>query len=117
MADRMRLLKVTAGNLRQSHLYVSGHLDFFPKEAFGPAKRNGNGHTGIDIFLDGLNETVTTDIPTEAKTGKPRGFLRCRSDIGRFYKHHGLKPGAMVELRKSSERRYRLRPARPPTRG
>jgi hypothetical protein len=62
-------------------LYVAGHLDFFPASAFGKSKRtvNGSGQAGIEIFLDGLDETVLTDIGSDAKSGKPRGFLRGRS--------------------------------------
>ena len=33
---------------------------------------------GIEIFLDGLGETIATEIGTNAKTGKPRGFFRGR---------------------------------------
>ena len=54
-ADRKRLLRVTAGNLRQSHLYVNGHYDFFPPDAVGGSKRNGHAPAGIRITLDGLN--------------------------------------------------------------
>lgn len=35
VADRKRLLRVTAGNLRQNHIYINGHYDFFPKDALG----------------------------------------------------------------------------------
>jgi hypothetical protein len=33
------ILKVTPGNLKNSHLYVHEHLDFFPADCLGPAKR------------------------------------------------------------------------------
>ena len=36
--EKKRLLRVTAGNLRQSHLYVNGHYDFFPPDCIGGAK-------------------------------------------------------------------------------
>ena len=38
--EKKRLLRVTAGNLRQSHLYVNGHYDFFPPDCIGGAKRS-----------------------------------------------------------------------------
>jgi hypothetical protein len=72
-----------------------------------PRRKASNGH-GFDLILDGLNKTVRTDIGSEAKTGKPRGFLRCRADIGKFYKHHAVKPGGYVELQRLAQRKYRL---------
>jgi hypothetical protein len=66
-SDKKRLLRVTAGNLRQSHLYVNGHYDFFPPDCLGGPKRSARSRT-IDIHLDGLNQTVSTDIGRDAKT-------------------------------------------------
>jgi hypothetical protein len=106
MTDRKRILQVTAGNLRQSHLYVKCHFDFFSKEAFGGAKRAGTGK--IEIYLDGLNETVTTDIGSDAKSGKPRGFLRGRSWVRRFFEFHEVKPGTYLSLEKITDNRFRL---------
>lgn len=74
--NQTRLLRVTAGNVQHDHLYVTGHYDFFPPDAVGGSKRNGNGHAGIEIVLEGLDETVATDIGSDAKTGKPRGLIR-----------------------------------------
>jgi hypothetical protein len=39
--DSKRLLRVTAGNLRQNHLYISEHLDFSPDDVVGKPKLNG----------------------------------------------------------------------------
>lgn len=106
--DRKRLLRVTAGNLRQNHLYIRGHLDFFPPEAVGESKRNGNGHAGIELMLDGLGLTIETDIGRDAKTGKPRSFLRDRRSIGLFYKHHRVTQETVLTLERLDQRRYRL---------
>jgi hypothetical protein len=103
------ILQVTAGNLRQNHLYIGGHLDFFPTDAIGPARRGGevNGHA-IEIVLSGLDCTIRTDIPRDAKTGKPRAFFRDRQSIGKFYRHHGLIEGSQVVIERLAERKYRL---------
>ena len=51
-----RILKVTPGNLRQNHLYVRGHLDFFPPDCIGPPRRRkDDADKLIEIALDGLN--------------------------------------------------------------
>jgi DNA (cytosine-5)-methyltransferase 1 len=110
--DRTRLLTVTAGNLRQKHLYIRGHFDFFPPDIFGDPKRNGNGLHGIEIILEGLNETVTTDIGRDAKTGKPRAFLRDRRSIAKFYERNRVTAGTVLALERLSERKYRLAVAR-----
>lgn len=102
-----RLLQVTAGNVRHSHLYVNGHYDFFPPDCIGGARRSANGAT-INIHLAGLNQTVTTDIGRDAKTGKPRGFFRARGWVRRFFEHHEVKPGRFLTLERLSERSYRL---------
>jgi len=86
VAKRKRLLRVTAGNLKQNHLYINGHYDFFPKECFGPARKSKTvALVELEIFLEGLNETIRTDISANSKTGKPRGFFRGRTWVKKFY--------------------------------
>lgn len=85
IGEKKRLIRVTEGNLRHNHLYVRQHLDFFPPDILGPssATEDLNGHA-VRIHLDGLNETIETDIPTDAKTGRPRNMFRRRT-WGRSY--------------------------------
>src|SRR4051812_35071347 len=104
----MRLVRVTEANLRNHHLYVTGLRDMLPADICGPPKRQPNGATGIEILLDGLNETIITDVPRDAKTGKPRGFLRDRGSIGRFYRHHRVTADSEVAFQRLGERKYRL---------
>lgn len=108
--DRKRVLRVTAGNLRQKHLYIRGHLDFFPPDVVGPAKRSGNGRAnhGIELVLDGLGLTIETDIGRDATTGKPRHFFRDRQSIGKFFRHHQVKADSELLLERLDQRKYRL---------
>jgi DNA (cytosine-5)-methyltransferase 1 len=105
--QKKRLLRVTAANLRHSHLYVNGHYDFFPPDCIGGAKRSTDSPT-IGIHLDGLDRTIRTDIGRDAKTGKPRGFFRVRGWVRQFFEHHEVKPGMFLALERLSERTYRL---------
>lgn len=105
--ENRRLLRVTPGNVSWNHLYVTGHYDFFPPDCIGGPKRSAN-RPMINIHLDGLDRTVTTDIGRDAKTGKPRGFLRGRGWVRQFFEHHGVKAGALLALDRISERDYRL---------
>ena len=92
--DRTRLLRVTAGNLRNNHLYITAHYDFFPADCFGPPRKPvpPDVHP-IEILLDGLNEVVRTDISRDAATGRPRGIFRERKWVRRFYRYHGVNAG------------------------
>jgi hypothetical protein len=36
VGHRKRLICVNAANLRQNHLYLTGHADFFPADSFLP---------------------------------------------------------------------------------
>jgi len=108
-ADKKRLLRITAGNLRNNHIYINGHYDFFPQNCYGPAKRNSQtANEEIEIYLDGLGETVTTDISSDRKTGKPRNFFRRRGWVRQFFEHHRIKAGDVLAMERLGERRYRL---------
>jgi DNA (cytosine-5)-methyltransferase 1 len=116
LTDTKRLLRVTVGNLRQNHIYINGHFDFFPSDCIGGAKRSSQSGQTIEILLDGLDQTVTTDIGRDAKKDKPRSFFRSRGWVREFYKHHSVKAGALLALERLSERTYRLsveHPAKP----
>jgi C-5 cytosine-specific DNA methylase len=112
-ANGKRLIRVTKGNLAHHHIYIREHYDFFPPDCIGPARRNGaiNGHS-IQLLLAGLDKPVTTDIAASAKTGKPRGFLRCRKEIGRFLKANQVGEGDLLALERLGTREYRLSLAR-----
>jgi hypothetical protein len=109
MEEHRRLLTVTPGNLRQNHLYVTGHYDLFPPDCIAPSCNSGRANERqFEIVLDGLNEVIKTDFPTDPRNGKPRGHFRDRKSIKRFYEHHGVKAGDHVAVERIGERRYRL---------
>ncbi len=105
--ERKRLFRVTARNLRHYHLCVNGHYDFFPPDCVGEVSESPGGGT-IDIHLDGLDRTVRTEIGRDSVAGKPRGVLRARGWVRRFFEHHGVKAGGVLALERLSDRAYRL---------
>ena len=54
VADKKRLLRVTSGNLKNNHLYINGHFDFFPQDCIGPSKASKRKNGNIEIFLEGI---------------------------------------------------------------
>jgi DNA (cytosine-5)-methyltransferase 1 len=106
--DQKRVLKVTPGNLRQSHIYINGHLDFFPKDCIGSSRRNGT-YRPIQLEVQGLDEVIETDIPSDKSSGKPRHFFRGRTWCREFYQKNSVKPGDELTLERIAERRYRLK--------
>ena len=98
VGHRKRLICVNAANLRSNHLYLTGHGDFFPADCYGhPSEKNGTGKV-LRLDVLGLSKPVYTDIPTEARSGKPRRFFRKRAWVGEFFAKHGIKPGIVSLL-------------------
>ncbi len=109
---RRRLLRITHGNVRNHHIYVREHIDFFPPDCIGPSRARGsNGHC-IELELDGLDEVVATDIGTSQSNARPRGFFRGRNWVRRFFKCHEIAAGDLLALDRLETRRYRLSVAR-----
>jgi hypothetical protein len=106
--DRRRVIVVTESNLRNSHLNIRRHLDFFPRDCLGPPQRNGcELGKPIKIELNGLGEVIETDIGT-SRTGAPRGHFRERKAFRRFFNHHRVKAGQQLALERLNGRQYRL---------
>jgi DNA (cytosine-5)-methyltransferase 1 len=102
-----RLIEVTAGNLRNNHIYITGMHDFFPSDTLGGPDKNDLGKP-VAIELDGLPRIVRTDIPRDAKTGRPRRQFRARGWAREFFAHHGVMPGDVLSLERMGKRSYRL---------
>lgn len=78
VSDRKRLVAITKGNIAHSHVYLSGHHDFFPNEAYGQSNaRDGKGKE-LTLMVDGFEDPVTTDIGVNGSNGKPCNFFRNR---------------------------------------
>ena len=110
MGHRKRLVCVNAANIRESHLYLTGHNDFFPADCFGPASEKAGTGNLLRLDVDGLSEPVWTDIPTDGKNGKPRRFFRKRAWVREFFAKHSIKPGATIAIERISSHRFRVTP-------
>lgn len=108
--QRKRLISVTPANIRESHLYITGHADLFPADCYGaPSERAGSGKP-IQLDVLGLPEPVVTDIPTDAKTGKPRRFFRKRAWVKEFFDTNDIQAGDTVCIEQTGQRRFKISP-------
>lgn len=111
VADKKRILRITAGNLRQKHIYLNGHFDFFPSDTIGASSESkGKAGNPIRIHLAGLNQTIETDIGCDRTTGKPRNFFRGRKWVRQFFEYHHINTGDLLAIERMGKRSYRLRP-------
>lgn len=79
VSDRKRLIAITPGNLRNDHLYISGHHDFFPAEVYGHSSATKSSSKPITLHVDGLPEPIITDIAVNRSNGRPRNIFRKRA--------------------------------------
>jgi len=106
-----RTITITRAAQKHGNLNISScGREFFPEDVFGKSSRQTG--TGVPIILrvEGLNEPIKTDIPTDAKSGRPRGIFRERAWVKRFVQVNKLRPNDQVTIERLSKRTYRIRP-------
>ncbi len=108
----MRLISITEGNLRNHHLYITGHHDFFPEECYGPSDARKGIRCKLRLLVEGLPNAVETDIAKANGNGRPRNFFRKRDWVGEFYKIHRLSAGDVVAIERQDSFTYRVYPFR-----
>lgn len=107
-ADPSRIvITLTQGNLNNNHVYLSGHLEFFPEEVIGGANKQSKASKVLTLHLAGLPEPVKTDIAADKRIFR----LRDRR-WHEFFKRHDLKAGDKVAIERISAYEYRVVPVR-----
>ena len=110
VSKRKRLIAVTGGNLRNDHIYFSGHYEFFPKECFGESsKKKGTGKP-LKLFVAGLDTPIETDISKNGSNGSPRSFFRKRTWVHEFFKKHEIQEGDVLAIERLKRFEYRVYP-------
>jgi len=89
--------------------------EFFPKDVFGGSSYTKGIGTPITLKVQGLNNPIKTDIPTDRVTGRPRWLFRERSWVKTFVRIHKLAEGDLVTIRKIGNRAYLIAPSKPHT--
>jgi DNA modification methylase len=105
------IIKLTPAAFKYGNLNISScGKDFFPPDVFGgPNKKSGLGNP-ITLKVEGLPEEIKTDIPTDAKTGKPRWIFRERGWVRKFIHLHNLALSSTVAISHIGKRIYSLSP-------
>jgi DNA modification methylase len=84
-------------------------IGFFPEGILGGSKSK---QLGVQISIEaiGLSDIIKTDIPTHAKSERPRWIFRERAWIKKFVRIHKLKPGDVVTISRIDNRTYKVIP-------
>jgi hypothetical protein len=109
--NRKRLISITEGNLRNRHLYITGHHDLFPEECYGQSSvKKGTGRN-LTLLVEGLPNAIQTDIATGSGNGHPRNFFRKRAWVREFFKTHRLREEDVVAIERLDSFTYRIYPS------
>lgn len=110
VSDRKRLVSITRGNLRNHHIYLSGHFDFFPQACYGNSSKAKGTGSQLTLRVDGLPKAIETDIARDGKNGRPRNFFRKRAWVRKFFEKHEIREGDVVAIERIGDFEYRVYP-------
>ncbi len=112
VGNKKRLIAITEANLKEknSHIYISGHHDFFPDECYGQSSKEKGIRKEMTLIVEGLTQPVKTDIGINDTNGKPRNFFRNRRWVRKFFEKHELKAGDVVAIERLDKYIYRVYP-------
>lgn len=110
VSDRKRLISITKGNLANSHIYLSGHHDFFPKQCYGGSTREKGVGRELELIVEGFVKPVKTDIGLNGTNGKPRNFFRNRKWVRKFFEKQDIREGDVIAIERLGHFTYRIYP-------
>jgi hypothetical protein len=102
-------IKITSAAQKHGNLNLSRcGKDFFPKDTVGSSSRKKGVGIPIIIKAEGLLQPIKTDIPSDNKSGKPRGFFRDRAWVKNFVKINKLNSGDKITVCHITPRKYSI---------
>ncbi len=110
VGHRKRLICIKPANLRNNHITLTGHHDFFPADCFGSSAKSGKRGTLLKLEVEGLDDFIHTDIPTDKKSGRPRAMFRNREWVRKFFAKHKLAAGDTVAIERITDHHFRISP-------
>jgi len=108
--NRKRLVAITAGNLRNSHIYIRDHFDFFPDDCVGESSRKKGRHKLLTLLVAGLQDPVRTDIPKDVTTGKRKHIFRDQKWVRKFFQKHSIREGDVIAIERIDPYTYKIYP-------
>ena len=103
MMGEQRIVSLTETGIKNSYLYLTEHMDFFPEDAIGGTNATHAGNM-LEFYVEGIPEPVYSDIDGKNK------FIRTRSWIPKFIRIHSLSAGDRIVIERLGERIYRIHP-------
>ncbi len=106
-----RIIQLTPAAQKYGNLNIRPcGKEFFPTDVFGGSSKTAGLGTPITLRVEGLPETIKTDIPTDKKTKHPRWMFRERAWAKKFVKVHNLKVGDTIVVNRIATRKYLIVP-------
>lgn len=106
-----KIIELTSAAHKHGNLNIRAcGTDFFPETIFGGSSKSKGLGQQIFLKVDGFDETIKTDIPTDKISGRPRWIFRERAWVKRFVQLHKLKPGDHVRIRRIGSLEFRVSP-------
>lgn len=99
------VIELTQGNINNSHLYLSGVIDFFPRESIGGPNEEWEAPLKLEVH-SGVDRAVITDIAGDKKIFRKRAWVK------EFFEAHALREGDKVIIERTGSNRYHVYPAR-----
>jgi DNA modification methylase len=107
-----RVIKITEAAFKYGNLNLSAcGKDFFPSDVFGSHSKKGKIGNLITLKIEGLNEIIQTDIPTDKNTSRPRWIFRERKWLKNFLSSNNLKKGDSITITRADQRAYEIIPS------
>lgn len=106
--SQSRRIRVSAGNIRQGHFYLTELQDWIPDECVGSSKESDGLGQLIRLDFEGLSEPVYSDVPSSPDGTGRRNFFRRRSEVRRFYEANGVRPEGVLEIERVDARHWRI---------
>jgi len=109
IASECKIIRITAAAEKHGNLNLrSCGGSFFPLDVHGGTNRKNVASKKLRITLPCGRHIVETDIPTDKRTGKPRGFFRERKWVKDFIRTNNLKPGDQLKIERKTEYEYAI---------
>jgi len=84
------IITLTNPKVKSKHIYITNARHLLPNDVYGGSKITDPAPRLLTVTFE-PGQTVQTDIPTDARTGRPRNFLRERGAIRDFLERIGAQ--------------------------